>query len=551
MAYPLKNGFCCKTKISFPTSSQFYIAPKFHKIYDINGKPQPEYHNFTDTINHIIGTLNKGLIINANRNINDGQQYLGSTLAILGAAEVGKADDYSSTNITTVYSQTQGNGTVKIMMKDNPDFKQINVGNGANGTKTTINPDGVTITPARSGSKPVSITSKGLDNGGNQIHNVADGTAKNDAVNKGQLDNVVNKAIDNSTTALTDKGLKFNGNEGGPVTNKLGSEVDIKGAGIKEDSAYSGENIKTKVSQKDGNTTIDIMLANDLENLTGVHIKDGPSMTQSGINAGGKVITNVGETYRDLHAAATVGQLKKLYLDIKHGEALPAKGLDFSADTGGYVNNPLGSTVEVLGDGSNIQTHIEKTPDDKTKININLSDHIHVKQITVQNEPNQGSTTINDQGVTVKSANGKSVSVTDKGLDNGGNVISNVAAGTAPTDAVNVKQLNVLANEVNKLKNGMQGNVGKALADMRHQIKKNRKESNAGSAAAIAAANLPQPFLAGRSIVGAAIGSYRNQQAVSIGASRISDNGKWIIRSSITQDTQHNFGAGMGFGYQW
>ncbi|WP_279459152.1 YadA C-terminal domain-containing protein [Actinobacillus delphinicola] len=207
--------------------------------------------------------------------------------------------------------------------------------------------------------------------------------------------------------------------------------------------------------------------------------------------------------------------------------------------------------MEVLGDGSNIQTHIEKTKDEKTKININLSDHIHVKQITIQDTPEQGSTTINDHGVTVKSADGKQVSVTDKGLDNGGNVISNVAEGKATTDAVNVKQLNVLSNEINTLKNSMGGDIGKALRDMRHQIKQNRKESNAGSASAIAAANLPQPFSAGRSIVGAAIGSYRNQQAISIGASRISDNGKWIIRSSITQDTQHNFGAGMGFGYQW
>ncbi|MDG6896757.1 hypothetical protein A6A19_01780 [Actinobacillus delphinicola] len=289
-----------------------FDAPKFDKIYGINGKPQTEDSNFTDTLNHVITTLNKGFIIHANRNLANGQQYLGSALSIIGASETGSEKDYSSTNITTVYSNSQGNGTVKIMMKDNPDFKQITVKDAAGGAKTTLNPNGIIITPsAGSDTKPVSITSKGLDNGGNQIHNVAAGSAKNDAVNKGQLDNVVSKAINQSTTDLTDKGLRFNGNEGGPVTNKLGSEIDIKGAGTKADSAYSGENIKTKVSQQNGNTAIDIMLANDLENLSGIHIKNGPSMTEKGINAGGKVITNVGETYKDMHAAATVGQLKK------------------------------------------------------------------------------------------------------------------------------------------------------------------------------------------------------------------------------------------------
>ena len=59
----------------------------------------------------------------------------------------------------------------------------------AAGNSTTVNGAGMTITPANATASPVSLTVDGLNNGGNQIHGVAAGTADTDAVNVGQLKN--------------------------------------------------------------------------------------------------------------------------------------------------------------------------------------------------------------------------------------------------------------------------------------------------------------------------------------------------------------------------
>ena len=57
----------------------------------------------------------------------------------------------------------------------------------AAGNSTTINGGGMSITPADAAANPVSLTVDGLNNGGNQIHGVAPGTADTDAVNVSQL----------------------------------------------------------------------------------------------------------------------------------------------------------------------------------------------------------------------------------------------------------------------------------------------------------------------------------------------------------------------------
>ena len=169
--------------------------------------------------------------------------------------------------------------------------------------KTVMNNDGVTITGGSKGT--VSLTNTGLNNGNNTIINVASGVNGTDAVNVNQLEG--------AKTDLTNKGLKFGANSGTAVTNKLGSTVNVKGAGTKDDTEYSGSNIKTKVSQTDGgDTTIDVMLANDI-NLGpngSVTIGGKTYLSNAGLNAGGNKITNVadGDALTD---AVNVGQLNK------------------------------------------------------------------------------------------------------------------------------------------------------------------------------------------------------------------------------------------------
>ena len=141
-------------------------------------------------------------------------------------------------------------------------------------TDGTVNKDKVTLEGGTNGTQLSNVAS-GL--GTTPLKDAAGDTLKN-AANIGDLQNAVN----NTTTALTNKGLKFEANSGTAVTNKLGSQVTVKGAGTKDDTQYSGDNIKTKISQDgDGNTTIDVMMDKDItaDNVTvgkaGTDGKDG------------------------------------------------------------------------------------------------------------------------------------------------------------------------------------------------------------------------------------------------------------------------------------
>ena len=128
------------------------------------------------------------------------------------------------------------------------------------------------------------------------------------------------------------------------------------------------------------------------------------------------------------------------------------------------------------------------------------------------------------------------VSLTNNGLDNGNNRITNVAPGVKDTDAVNVSQLRNAVGNLNKL----QG-----------QINKLGNRMNAGMATSAAMANLLQPHKPGQSVATAGIGQHKNQSAVAVGYSRISDNGKYGVRFSMGANTQGEVTGGAAVGYFW
>ncbi|MBS6123015.1 MAG: hypothetical protein E6X84_07165, partial [Veillonella sp.] len=82
--------------------------------------------------------------------------------------------------------------------------------------------------------------------------------------------------LKNTADGLTNKGLKFNANEGGVKTNKLGSTVTVQGSGaLTAGKAYADEyntaNIRTKIEQgTDGNTTINVGLAKALKDINSI-----------------------------------------------------------------------------------------------------------------------------------------------------------------------------------------------------------------------------------------------------------------------------------------
>ena len=145
----------------------------------------------------------------------------------------------------------------------------------------------------------------------------------------------------------------------------------------------------------------------------------------------------------------------------------------------------------------------------------------------------------------VLDSNGKPVMAPDgkpvmtEGISAGMQRVHNVAPGRispTSTDAVNGSQLYAVASNIGNLNN---------------KINKVGKRADAGTASALAAATIPQAYTPGKSLVGIAAGSYQGQNGLAVGMSRISDNGKIIIRLSGTANTQGKTGVAAGVGYQW
>lgn len=100
-------------------------------------------------------------------------------------------------------------------------------------------------------------------------------------------------------------------------------------------------------------------------------------------------------------------------------------------------------------------------------------------------------------------------------------------------------------NSLNELVSGINGEQAK----FRQELHDARRESRAGVAGAIAIAGLMQPYEAGQTAVSVGAGTFRNEAAVAIGASRITSGGKWGFKGGAFMDTRKNWGAGLSMAY--
>ncbi|AFQ52072.1 YadA-like family protein [Burkholderia cepacia] len=126
--------------------------------------------------------------------------------------------------------------------------------------------------------------------------------------------------------------------------------------------------------------------------------------------------------------------------------------------------------------------------------------------------------------------------------------ITHVAAGTAPTDAVNVQQLN---DNVAAASAASRGYTDQRVGQVYNDLNTVKKDMFGGVASAMAVAGLPQPTAPGRSMVTAATANYRGQQGFAAGYSYVTQNEKWVVKASVTGNTRSDFGAVVGAGYQF
>ncbi|WP_175947175.1 YadA family autotransporter adhesin [Burkholderia pyrrocinia] len=126
--------------------------------------------------------------------------------------------------------------------------------------------------------------------------------------------------------------------------------------------------------------------------------------------------------------------------------------------------------------------------------------------------------------------------------------ITNVAAGTAPTDAVNVQQLN---DNLTAASTQAKGYTDQRIGQVYNSFNDLKKDMYGGVASAMAVAGLPQPTGAGRSMVSAATSNYHGQQGFAAGYSYVTESNRWVVKASVTGNSRSDFGAVVGAGYQF
>ena len=267
-----------------------------------------------------------------------------------------------------------------------------------------------------------------------------------DIASKSKLDDVINK------------GLQFDANVGGVQTNKLGSKITVKGEGTAADTDYSGENLKTFITQDPaGNTTIDVKMNKNLKAETVVATGENGKDGKIGINGKDGQTTNISVT-RDgkpgVDGAPGTTTTRIVYEKpdgTKEEVATLNDGMKYGGDTGAVIKKKLNEQVNVVG---GIRDESKLTTDDNIGVVSDGTNNLKVrlaKALKGLESVTTGDTVMNNNGVTINNgAAGNTVSLTKNGLDNGGNKITNVAAGVNGTDAVNVNQLNTVAGEAAK-----------------------------------------------------------------------------------------------------
>ena len=169
------------------------------------------------------------------------------------------------------------------------------------------------------------------------------------------------------------------------------------------------------------------------------------------------------------------------------------------------------------------------------------NDIVNVKEV------HTGNTVMNTNGVTINKG-GKTVSITENGLDNGGNKVVNVAAGeisATSKEAVNGQQLYETNQSV--------AQNTRSINQLNNRMDEVDRRGRRGVAIAGAMGLLPQPHTSGRSSISTATTHYRGEQALAVGYSRLADNGKHIVKFSGASNMsgKKDVMVGAAYGYEW
>ena len=472
-----------------------------------------------------IGETGKGNIGDAIKHVNDLAKNAADTAKKHTTVEQGD-------NIVVEESTNADGGKhYKVSTAKNLNVDSVKAGD------TTVNNDGVTI------NNGPSMTKDGINANNTKVTNVADGVDAADAVNKGQLDKVDTKV---SNVAQN-------------VVNVLGGDATVNG---------NGDITMTNIGETGkGNINDAIKSVNDLAKKaaaekTSVKAKEGRSnvTVTEGVNAAG------GHEYT-VDVERSVTNAGSNYVTVTNNHDADTNTTTYTVDVSAKTKASLAKADSAVQGLTSKDGNLNFTKGANGNVEVSFNDNLNVKNVTtdrvqVANGPSMSKDGINAAGKAISNVANGNVAADSKDAVNGGQLhetaksVADVIGGGAT-----VKDGKVVAGQ-NGIGNTGQNTVHGAIAainqntannfnQIRGDLRKMDRDLRGGIAGALATAGLPQAFRPGKSMVAAAASTYRGQSGLAIGVSRISDNGKIILKVTGNTNSRGDFGGTIGAGYQW
>lgn len=552
-----------------------------------------------------------GDVLNNAANIGDLKNALRDSSAALMNTGFGlQADDGSKVNTSlgkhiTVggdgqnISTTVQNGSLTVRLADNirlADDGSVSVGG------TRMDKNGLTIKDGPS------VTVNGIDAAGRVISGVKDGVNDQDAVNVSQLNREISQATAATTWALKtesgdeavavssqtvevrhgqntrvsaiskdDKGnysyeidvtgipVEYTDSQGNPLVNIGGRfYTQTEDAATGKLTMTPAEPARVRISSEQPLVLTNVAAGNvspvSTDAVNGSQLasaariaggdnvvwKDGKAalapdtfseLTTAG---GGKTTVNGGVHKTPDNVADAVNMLNregtKYFKAASSGQAAKAEGRDSIAVGQGAVSR--GQNSIAMGNGAEVTRQAAVG-------SVAVGSHARAGRA------NTGTYALNGQAVAGRT--GSDTAVVSFGQPGQERQLQSVAPGVLSansTDAVNGSQLHATNRQVAGNTQAI-NTLGNKFSQLSYRVEELNRDIRGVGASAAAMSGIPQAYLPGKSLMGLGIGGYGGESAIAIGVSRISDNGKMIMKLNAGQNTRGNFSVGAGVGWQW
>ena len=363
--------------------------------------------------------------------------------------------------------------------------------------------------------------------------NEALGKANTNAETINNVSGVANEALSKANTAVQPDKLKA----GNGISVSKSDNGDITIENTKAFENADKEKLNTAFDKS--NTAVQ---PNDLTAGKGITINKG----QNGINISTDITGGRGISVVESNNGLTINNL----MEIKAG-----KGVKIDNDGNTYTISSTGSVLprfEIRGDDKVIHEVVGalnvagdeniETTTEGGKVTVKLKKDIDVNSVK------SGDNTFGKGGLKV----GNTL-ITAKGAYMGNQVVDGVADGEiAPNSkqAINGGQLAPVVERIldhERTITQLDGKIG--YLDQR--ITRMDKKHNAGIAGVAAMVGIPQVMEAGGVVFGAGVGNHAGANAVAVGASMASDNGRHMIKTSFSVNSQKQVTSSIGYGFKW